>query len=351
MLYGDRMAVLHSPRRSALTVLRGGVRLLIALSAASAAAVEPSPEASTRRWAFEWKAPPQCAFESAIPEELERLLGAEPESLGAIERVAATVRVVGPQHQLSLVFEESHRRSVRVIEAQSCDHLVEAGALAIALALEPSFGEDDELWWSDSEVAPSPAVDDPTSDGGLEREGTPPAPARPTRWQAFFETVVDAGSLPSPELALSVGVRVRRPRWSVAAHALLARSQRQTVGPGQFVEFGLWLFGGRSCGALVQSHGGAGGLSVAGCVVLEAGSQGAEGLGLERSRSVRRLRLAPGAALESAFGLTPLASVSARLESVLPLNRARAAVDDAPLLGQPSRVALRGYLGLDLRFD
>jgi hypothetical protein len=84
---------------------------------------------------LEWSAIEGCPPADAVEREVSRLLGDAPRA-GAPIRVRATVRA-GPPLQLELITESAAGGGTRTIEGASCDALAQAGALVIAMAIDP----------------------------------------------------------------------------------------------------------------------------------------------------------------------------------------------------------------------
>ncbi|HEX6277783.1 MAG TPA: hypothetical protein VFZ53_32295 [Polyangiaceae bacterium] len=120
---------------------RLGARLvLVALAAAPLSAAEPIERGALR---LDWSAPGGCPNRVEIVERIEALLGVpvaalEPEPIvarGTVRRLEAL------RFELELETHQRAQRFVRSMQAPSCAELSDAGALVLALAIDPTLAE------------------------------------------------------------------------------------------------------------------------------------------------------------------------------------------------------------------
>lgn len=92
--------------------------------------------APTQTDAIDWDAPSQCPPQSAMLEEVQRLLGgAQPD----LERVHARAHIErrDSDYALTLVVETSDGSTERTLASPSCEALVDSAALYLAMAVDP----------------------------------------------------------------------------------------------------------------------------------------------------------------------------------------------------------------------
>lgn len=326
MQFAADRASRHSNR---VTVAHALVLTLLTLPcAASAQAGSPTSELP-----IEWRAPESCPDEQALIRRLDALLGEEPRDLGKLSSVRGVVRETPGGKQLTLDVEESGQHSTRQFEARDCVDLIDAAALAIALALH-------------GESAPPPAAEPaPISEApARELDAQPPAPApRPLGWSLAAEAAVDSGALPELALGVAARARVLFGAWSVDGHGLFLPSQSVALGNAEAVAFSLLVGGVRSCRQLLERA-----VHVAACGSLEAGQFRATGDHLQPSRTLKDLWLAAGGGGEAQARIGGGVWLQIRLEPVVPFGRKRYAVDDTQVVHAAAALDWRFYVGLSL---
>ena len=211
----------------------------LALSWSPAARAQPLERGALR---LEWSAPGGCPNGVEIAQRIEALLGA-PIIQMTPEPIVARGKVVeiGPlRYELELETRQREQRFVRSMQAPSCAELSDAGALVLALAIDPALAERRAR----AAQAP-PGTDALPSDLPPPAEPAPakpaqPAPARPpprravttldsadppdevvpvaplaARWSARLGVVIDAGTVATS--AYGFGVSIGAPFGSFRA--------------------------------------------------------------------------------------------------------------------------------------
>jgi hypothetical protein len=301
--------------------------LLLALAgSASAQAASAASELP-----IEWQAPESCPDAQALTRRLGALLGETPSHLGKLSSVRAVVQETPSGKQLTLDVEESGQHTSRQFESGDCSDLIDAAALAIALALH---GE------------AAPPVEPLASSAAPPREldTNPPGPEpSPWGWSLAAEAALDSGALPA--LAPGAGARARLllGAWSVDGHALFLLNQRVALGNAEAVDFGLFVAGTRVCRDVLERA-----VHLAACATVEAGRFHASGAHLPTSRALADLWLAAGGGIEAEARAGGEVWLQFRLEPVVPLDRKRYAVDGSQVVHTPAALDLRFYLGLSV---
>jgi hypothetical protein len=326
--------ILHLRRGAALLVTL--VSLLVARAGRASAAAS----------LIEWDAPAACRGALDVFGRLSSVLGYEPETLGRLSRVRGSVVQTATGYRLVLETFEHERRSSRLFEAASCDDLVDAATLAIALAMAPAP--------PDTALADSNAAREARS--GSERSaapldvapstGNPPAAAPRLRPFAAANALLEYGALPRLGTGIAVGGGARLGALSLGGYGVLIGSERLRVAPAQDVEFDL-LFGGlRACYALFDRA-----LRFDACTAVEVGRFSALGLSLAPAREARDPWLAAGGALEAVWPLSGALGIQLRAEPMLPLIRKQYTVNGSENVHAPASLSSRLYLGLTLLSD
>jgi hypothetical protein len=196
---------------------------------------------------LDWSSPGGCPNGAEIAERIEALLGAPIADVKAEPIVArGKVTELGPlRYELELETRQRDQRFVRSMQAPSCAELGDAGALVLALAIDPTLAErraraqtspGTEALPSDLPPPAQPAPAEPAEPAPA--EPAPPAPARPrgavttldspdpqdevvpaaplvVRWSARLGLVLDAGTVANS--AYGFGARIGAPFGSFRA--------------------------------------------------------------------------------------------------------------------------------------
>ena len=118
----------------------GALAPLVVLALASPARAQPLERGALR---LEWTAPGGCPNGVEVVDRIETLLGVRIADLAPEPIVArGKVREVGAlRYELTLETHQREQRFVRSMQAPSCAELSDAGALVLALAIDPTLAE------------------------------------------------------------------------------------------------------------------------------------------------------------------------------------------------------------------
>jgi hypothetical protein len=226
----------------------------------------------------------------------------------------------------------------RVFQAGDCGELVEAAAVAIALAL----GGDAAPPPAAKAAAAGSVATAPKSDGTRDAANDAlGSQLRSIGAVARAEALVDTASLGG--LALGVGAEVGM-RWraiGVRAYGVGLPSRQIRLAPSQYVELSLWAAGLRGC------YRAADGLPIVDvCGGAEVGAFGAAGRGLADARERRDVWGATTWGAWFGVDLAEHLQAGVRLEAVLPLSRERYLVNRSEVVHEMAGASLRLALSL-----
>ncbi len=276
--------------------------------------------------AFHWSAPQECPSPAAATLELERAMRVAPSGgeLRAEVRVAVTAR----KRRYVAVVSQSAPAAERKLTAGSCEELLEAVALAVAMSLaegslaEPAGGNSAPASASASTgpAAPpaEPAATSPVADSRAPAESTAVAPSSALAWGLEAEVLGDAGSLPAATAGGSVGVWLSGGplEGSLSVGALLPRGGSGAGAGGGSADVGLSYAQLTLCTPIA-----AGLWPLWACGALEAGRMWGRGRGVDLSRTGSGLWLAPGAGLHARWARVGPVSLRVGLSLLVPTRR------------------------------
>lgn len=340
--------------------------VLAALAAASPAhaqpapaqgALEPAPEAPARAPRLSWRAPPSCPDEAAVASRLRDTLGSELASFGQDWHVQGQVqRSSGGQWRLVLELREPEHPSAaparqRVLHARHCQDLVEAAAVAVALAL----GDARDVAASSSpepppapDPAPPPSTPAPGATPGIDLASSTAAaheqPALPRTLNASLEAVLDTASVSGVALGGSLALGGWLGDLGLDVHGLWLPEREKEIAAQQRADFSLLAAGARLC---YRAWGSAQGLGLAACGGMELGRFTAEGYGLVAADRVRDTWLAPSLGVDVRGKLIGHLAAVSRLELLAPLRRQTYRVDLSEPVHEIPTLTVRWSLGFD----
>jgi hypothetical protein len=280
-----------------------------------------------------WQAPPGCPtaerVEAKVVENLAR-------SGATMVPVVAMVSVTGPtagRWQASLVFQAGYTRAERKFEAESCEAIASAAALIITLWVEggpdtpppPAAAQD-------SEKPPSaPAVD----------------PERPPVFVLMLNGLLDWGTMPDPPaggMEAAGGPIWTFPDWRLRALAGLSffpnrRTPVTGVDQADFLQFD---FSVRGCLAFVSKR-----FEIGPCAGAELAIMHGSGTELQDSTQHWFSLLA---SVVAAWSISPAVAAFVRPEVLVPTGQRTFLNPPGSNVYQVPTVAVRGALGLELRF-
>src|SRR5260221_4610626 len=141
---------------------------MLALTAAPVAAEEPA------RLSLPWSAPPGCPGGSAVRQRTESLLGGGPVEPRLSRSLSARGKVTSSsgRFELRLSTLDNGLAGERSIQGASCEELASAGALIIALAIDPQAV-------AEHSAAATTAAAEASTTGGEAAVGEAPPPPPP----------------------------------------------------------------------------------------------------------------------------------------------------------------------------
>jgi hypothetical protein len=329
----------------------GARGLLIALAVAPLASAEPIERGALR---LDWSAPGGCPNGVEVVERIEALLGVpvaalSPEPIGA----RGTVRELETlRFELELETRQRDQRFVRSMQAPSCAELSDAGALVLALAIDPTFAERQALAGGAPGTKPeAPKVSVQTldmADPQDERPPPPPPSRRAVPWSARVGLTMDLGTVSDVSLG---------PRASVEFGSDTTR-----------VEFGvLWLPPARTFVATDTESGGfidliaaqvatcvlpfRGDFEMEGCVGLEFGSIHGVGFGVETQSEGTALWFAGGIGVLARGRATDGLSVVLSAGLLYSPQDTEFTLENVGIVHQVSPVVGRLGLGIETEFE
>lgn len=291
----------------------------------------------------EWATPTECPSSG----ELRRRVAARL-PVGLAVRARGRVEKRAARYRLALEVSTASSRGERVLEAVTCEELVESAAVVIAMSVAPAAERAREEEAAAAAAAP-PSAPPPAASTSPERPSE--APARrageaPSRVLVRAELSGDAGLLPSAALGggLAVGVVLGRD-LSLEANADLFGSQDGTVGGSVAgATFGLITGGVRACYALTH------GFEIAPCVGVEVARIAASGFGAVKVTDADSVTWGPEALVAGRFPVAGPISVRFGLGAFVPISRQSFVINAAGTVHQPGAVALRTWFGPEVRF-
>ena len=230
---------------------------------------------------MDWVAPPECPSAALVEQEMDTLLG-QPWTGKAEASLVILARIerLPDAYRLELVMNGRGGERYRELEHTDCAELSSAGALLVAMAIDPEGVQErsaardggsagstdpDSATVADEAVAvraatPVPEEPPSTSGPGRSRE-RPLVPASPpNRALAVLSTLhvgvagqVGAGVLPGSGNGLSVEMGLAPTSWLLArleGDAWVPREITAQLPPGGAVRFSLWGVGASACGRL-----------------------------------------------------------------------------------------------------
>lgn len=341
---------------------------LVLASVAFVAPVRAAPGAGERASIEDsldvaWSAPAECPSST----ELRRRVALRV-PVGMSVRARGRVDKRGGRYRLSLEISTASSRGERVLDAATCDELVESAAVVIGMSVAPpasSAGEEvaaapaaasttpsDEAAAAPV-VAPAPTPS-PAASASPDRPGAAPSSATgpsPSRILVRAEVAGDAGLLPSAAVGggLAVGVVLVR-ALTIEATADLFASQDGTVDTAgaasgtRGASFGLFTAGARACLALTH------GIEVAPCLGVEVARIGASGFGAAKVSDADSVTWGPEALVAARIPVAGPVSVRIGLGAFVPISRQSFVINAAGTVHQPGAVALRTMAGPEVRF-
>ncbi len=339
-----------------------------------------------------YAAPEPCPTRDALDAELARLLGPALEKGTPLTVGARVERAKDGRFRLVLELEHEGAKSTRKLDSKSCDTLVRAAALVVALAHDPEAVE---------ARASLPVEPAPTTPAPLIGTGTPPpsatpaspapvpsAPgpiAPPSSWNVpggrdpggrdpggrelerpsifglviRFGPAVGVADLPEVHAGLegTVGLRIAEYAAEGAFHLGLGTTGTVDANPNQGADFRLLAGIVRGCRSLYPFFDRPWprpslAPELAACVGVEIGVMAGTGFGVANPQEGSAVWVAPRLDGRFALGVAGPLSVAAELGVAFPVDRRRFVIEagDTLVVHEPGPVAGRAGLSAELGF-
>lgn len=336
---------------------------------------------------MEWTAPAACPDGVVVRREVEARLGPGPHPT-TLEVDGVVVRG-GRGYLLRLQMRSGISHADRRLDAVRCETLTQAGALVIALAIDPEAVIAQQA--PDPTIAPAPTPSPPPPSPAPPRpappdvrptpppseaprpparRGSPPAHAAARDVSAARRSAGDEARGPSlgaaigfagdygslvgfaPGVHAAVGVGVDAYRIEAILGLWPSSEATSASSPNRGARLALVAGGARGCRRLLPWRASDDLASLRACVGLELGRISGTGFGVSAPSSAGAFWIAPGADVEARLALARPIGLLADVGFVVPLLRRTFVLEvpDRTALHEPAPVALRLSVGLDARF-
>ncbi|MCB9715905.1 MAG: hypothetical protein H6712_18705 [Myxococcales bacterium] len=312
---------------------------------------------------LQWDAPAECGDAAVVRRGLAGFLGERTAvEAGAVVRAEARVEHDEAGYRLLLRTETPSGVTTRETTAQDCAVLVEATALIVAIAVDPSavVGRSERVppppVVAEPEPEPEPAVEPTPAPGpslvdapAVELTPAPEPSAAPRlRFGMWIAGGVDVGMLPAVAGGLRLAGAVLGRRWRVELRGdyWLPRTALPQAELGARIS--LWSVGTRGCGVPGVARAG---LEFPLCGGIEAGAMRGDPVGDRVQGGVTGREPWLAADLGAGLSWSPwrFLAVFVRAELVVPILRAGFRVGEVEI-HRAGPVGGRGLLGLEARF-
>ncbi|WP_437957710.1 hypothetical protein WME76_41445 [Sorangium sp. So ce119] len=321
-----------------------------------------------------WTAPADCPAAAAVEAEITRLLGDQSSPSNGTVRAAGTITPVGTGFVLYIELSREGWTSARTVRGATCRALADAGALIVAMAIDPEVatrsGTEATGDRSSAGARPAPPAPEPPPAAARTAEPTPrsdpPEPVPPTTEQ---EPPTEGAAERGPVFRVGLGVMGDLGTMQGVSSAIEAWAG-VLVGPAR-LEAGASFWPGNTAESAARPQSGgtidlvAGSLTACAllpplaraarphfevgvpCAGLELGRMHAEGYGVSDPDEGFALWAALRGGAAAAWVIAPWMRLRLRLEAVVPLKRPRFVLEGVGDVHEPS-VAARAALGLEL---
>lgn len=323
--------------------------------------VSPAAEAV----ALTWEAPAGCSDAAAVRRALAGYLGEGPsaEAGAAVRSVARVTREKG-KYRLVLRTETASGVSLRETTAADCAVLVDATAVIVAIAVDPTtvLGRGDAAPKAVDPEEPAPTEPAPTEPTPPPTEGelapfvapevlpapVPPVPEPRVRFGVRVGGGVDLGVLPGLAGGLRLAGSAFRRAWRAELRGDFWFPRTAIVQDGIGARVRLWSIGGRGCWVPGVARVG---LEFPLCAGIESGAMHGDPVGdrVASPTPSRRFWLAADGSAGLAWAPRRFIAIVVQAELVVPILRAGFRVGDVEV-HRAGPVAGRGLLGLEARF-
>lgn len=309
-----------------------------------------SPQALAPLFTLEWEAPRDGTGAGACPDEptvrreiARRAEGVAPLAEPRFRAHASITRLADTTFRVELTTRVGSDVGTRTLAAPTCRALADATVVVLAMLLAPSpttASAPPPLAPPPPVTKPTPAVTPPEADG----------PVPPARASILAAAVGDLGSLPGAAVGAHLGVAWRPHALLLEVGASYFPSASGFVGTSTAGgRMTLFTFELRACRPFELAAPGS--ITLAPCVSAEAGRLAGEGVGIVNRTTGEAfwVAVAPGAVASLPFARERLA-LRIGADAWLPLNRPTFVLGGVGNVHQPSPVAGRATVGIELRF-
>jgi hypothetical protein len=343
--------------------LRPKLRAFIAsVLVCGAGLAEPIERGSYR---MVWKGPAECPTDLEVLARIEALLGTRVSEL-ELPPLAARGRItlLAPEnYELVLETFQGEQRFLRTMKAASCGELTDAGALVLALAIDPTLSERR----TSAATAPAPSASATPND-------SPPAPARATparprerrtpappptpapepvpepehaaRFLLGARAVLDFGSVADIAVGPGIGLAIQWRAFEGSLDGVWLPARRTLAAPGKGGDIALAAVALRGCYRPLS-----GVFQALGCASFELGSLDGNGVGTVVRTHRSGLWAAPGALVGGRARLGSRLLVSLGAGAMVPIKPIDFTLDNVGLVHRVPALVARVEAGLQAHFD
>jgi hypothetical protein len=311
-------------------------------------------------FSIEWSAPVGCPSGDEVRRRAESLLGGPIEPRLRHELSArGTVTEANGRFSLHLQTVDDGLPGERNLESASCDELVSATALIVALAVDPKTVASRTGNRGPPANSPPPA---PVTAPPAVAVAPPPASGAPPpevtshralRITGFVDAGIaaDLGALPGfaigPAVSGTLGIERVRLRLGATYFAPRFANWNDPMSQGRGADVSLLVGALSACYVLVQH------VEVSGCGDFEGGALFASGSGFQQSSDATIAWYAAGASVDVLVALTGALTLRVGLGAMFPFGRGNVQFEEnrvPQVLHQPNWVSGRGTLALGIAF-
>jgi hypothetical protein len=276
---------------------------------------------------FTWSAPATCPTRENVLGALASVSRLDASSWSRFESIAGQVTGEAPAWTLVLEFTSREARFTRTFESRACSDFASAAAVALALALDPSWD------WSSGQAAGSTPVAPADAAVAAPELAVEPRAGPPLHGRVGLGVLLDSGTLGATRAGLDVHGALLWGRLSAGVYVAWLPERRLEVSASESAGLALLTGGLRGCYAPSV------GLFV--CPELDVGALLASGVGSSEPRSPRDWWIAPGASFALEVPAGESVDLAARVSVRAPLIRPEYFVDEARRVHDVPRLTLR----------
>jgi len=331
-------------------------RLLFAVVLSTSRA--PAQSTPQPNLALEWRAPEGCPDGAAISDRVRSLLASSDTSTDPVQARGIVIPpVAGGAWQLTLETVQGARTWQRSLSAGSCDELADAGALIIALVIDPNLRPEaattaeapppaDVPALAPTATLPAAQAAAPTHD--LMSERPPTRAESETTVHITASALVDSGTLPRAALGGELTGGLGFGPVEVQALGTVLPEAREVVAqePARGGDISLLAGGLRGCYVIEGPE-----LAGLACGGLEAGRIQGSGVGTMTTDTQSVFWLAGRLGVVGRYRLGGPTAAQLGLEALIPVTRPEFVLENVGSVHRPAVATARASLGLELHFQ